>query len=98
MKKTTTNSNDLTYFASIRTNKVFKPIMRACDCISDGFNGKRAIVSINKKISVELMKMDNLISGKLINENQIVSSYQTWPELVAMSIENDLLKIGGISC
>ena len=97
MKKTT-KSNDLSYFASIRGKRVFKPIMKACDAISDGFNGKRAIISISKKVSVELIKMGENIDGRLVNEGQVVSSYQTWPELVAMSIENDLLKIGGISC
>lgn len=97
MKKTT-NVETLTYFASIRSKSVFKPIMRACDCLSDAYNGKRAIVSINKKVSVELTKMGEFVNGRLINEKQVISSYQTWPELVATNIDNDIMKIGGISC
>ena len=98
MKKTTTNAETLIYFASIKGKRIFKPIMRACDCLSDAYNGKKAIISISKKMSIELTKMDNHIDGRLMNEKQVISSYQTWPELVATNIENDIMKIGGISC
>jgi hypothetical protein len=93
--KTTTNAN-LTYFVSIRNNKVFKPIMVACDCISDAFDGKKAIISVSKKISIELTKMGQSIDGKLFNGKSLISSYRSEPETIANFLNNDLLKMGGV--
>jgi len=87
---------NISFFMSLgkKTEQVFKPILSACDALSDAFNGSRSIISIKDKTRLEIIKIGHdMYRGKLLIDGKLKSSYTSDPEVIATQLNSDLFTL-----